>query len=347
MPPLTPYVEIHDVVAKNNINAYQEYCTHHALNLRPHIKTHKRLGLGHVQLKAGAVGITCQKISEAEVFVNAGFEDVLISYNLLGAERLQRLNALRKKARISVVADHSDVVAGYRSLVEGSEPLKVLIEIDSGAHRCGISSLETCLELAKQIETAPNLSFHGLMTYPQAGKPQLANQQLALHVNGLKSHGIQCQVVSSGGSPDMWRAHESEIVTEYRVGTYVYFDRALLQAGVCSLEQCALWVKATVVSRQGTRFMIDAGSKALTSDLMGCTGHGLIREYPQANLYALSEEHGHVDASASPKLPEIGDIVSVLPNHACPVSNLFDQVYVVNAEGKGQLETVNARGCVG
>ena len=301
-----------------------------------------------MQIEAGAVGITCQKISEAEVFVNAGFKDLLITYNLLGPDRVALLESLRALAKIQVVADHPEVIRGLASRDRRvADPLGVLIEVDSGAHRCGIQDPSEVLALAKLIEADPGLTFEGLMTYPAPGRRREANGLLEAIQTRLSAQGIACNTVSSGGSPDMWLAHESSQVNEYRVGTYIYFDRSLLNRGVCQLEWCALTVIATVISVHGTRFMLDAGSKALTSDLMGCEGYGLILEYPEADIVALSEEHGHVDARRCHPLPKLGEQVSILPNHACPVSNLFDQVFEIDSQGQGSLVKVHARGKVG
>lgn len=345
--PLTPYVQIDEGKALANIHKFQSYCDAHGIRLRPHIKTHKTLELARAQMEAGAVGITCQKVTEAEVFVEAGFKDILITYNLLGAERTSRLAKLREKANISVVADHPKVVDGLAEASQAQNPLSVLIEVDTGSKRCGLSDPSDIVALAHHIQSKDSLQFTGLMTYPKKGQPQKADALLAQLKQALNAAGLPCPIISSGGSPDMWRAHESQSATEYRVGTYVYFDRSLIQAGACELEDCALVVKATVISTQGDRFMLDAGSKALTSDLQGCQGHGLILEYPQAVIYGLSEEHGHVDASSCAQRPNIGDIVTVLPNHACPVSNLFDQIWVMHPDGTGSLRPVHARGRVG
>ncbi len=145
----------------------------------------------------------------------------------------------------------------------------------------------------------------------------------------------------------MWRAHEFPVVDEYRVGTYVYNDRMQVAAGAASWEDCALTVLTAVVSRPTPdRAILDAGSKSLTSDLVGQSGHGRIVEYPEAVIYALSEEHGHVDLSACTARPRIGEKVRVIPNHACPVSNLFDRVVTVRGERVEGSLVVAARGRV-
>jgi D-serine deaminase-like pyridoxal phosphate-dependent protein len=144
----------------------------------------------------------------------------------------------------------------------------------------------------------------------------------------------------------MWKAGDLTAVTEYRVGTYIYNDRSLIARKVCAVEDCGLSVLTTVVSRPtGERAIIDAGSKALTSDLLGLDGHGFIPTLPAASIYALSEEHGFVDLRGGAQRPRVGDKVRVIPNHACVVSNLVDRVYAIRGGKVVDVLRVQARGC--
>ena len=153
-------------------------------------------------------------------------------------------------------------------------------------------------------------------------------------------------MVSTGGTPDLYRAHEVGTATEHRPGTYIYHDRDQLRASL-GLDDCAMVVLTTVVSRPTDgRAILDAGSKTLSSDLNGLEGYGLIREYPQLVLTAFSEEHGHVDCSASNARPRIGERVTVVPNHACAVTNLHDVIYGVRGDRVERVFQVAARGRV-
>ena len=128
-------------------------------------------------------------------------------------------------------------------------------------------------------------------------------------------------MISHGGSPDMWSDDGLAGITEYRAGTYAYFDRSLATRGTCSFDDCALSVLATVVSTPVPgRALIDAGSKALTIDLLGLKHYGIVRALGDAPVYELNEEHGYLDTSAAPSPPRIGDLVRITPNHVCPVS---------------------------
>ncbi|MEM1401671.1 MAG: alanine racemase, partial [Pseudomonadota bacterium] len=240
----TPSVLIDLDVAERNIRRFQEHCSKHGLALRPHIKTHKLPRLARCQLEAGAVGITCQKVSEAEAMVAAGgIQDVLITFNIVGETKLARLRALARRVTVSVVADNVATIEGLsRAFKEEARPLGVLVECDTGAGRCGVQTPQEALALAKAISVRPGLSFLGLMTYPPAGRIE-AVQGLLSEAKGLiETAGLPVAVVSNGGSPGMWQAQDVPVATEYRIGTYVYNDRSLEAGGVCQWEDCALSV---------------------------------------------------------------------------------------------------------
>lgn len=344
----TPCILVENDVVEQNIQRYQAYCSEHRLNLRPHIKTHKIPDLALRQLQAGAIGINCQKVSEAEVFVDAGIKDVLITFNILGKNKLERLHKLATQANITVVADNIETIRQLSSVfAHSSSPLSVLVECDTGAHRCGVQTPQDALALAKIINDSPGLRFRGLLTYPSASNTQEANQWLLNARDLCTQAGLPPQVISTGGTPAMYRAHEFTAATEYRVGTYIYNDRSLIEYGTCRLEDCALSVLSTVVScPTKDRVVIDAGTKALTSDLLGMTGYGIVKEYPEAVIYSLSEEHGCIDFSACQQRPYIGEKLHIIPNHVCVVSNLFEFIYIHSSDGSIQKQTVSARGKV-
>ena len=349
----TPAVLIDLGVAKRNIERYQTWCDEHGLALRPHVKTHKLPRLARMQLDAGAVGIVAQKVSEAEVMVDAGIDDVLITYNVLGPAKLSRLRALAERtAKLTVVADNATTVDGLSgAFADASRALPVLVECDTGAGRCGVQAPRDALALARRIDGAPGLTFAGLMTYPPTGGGAAVAAFVAEAKALLEGAGLACPTVSSGGSPDMWRAHEVPGVTEVRIGTHVYNDRSLVERGTCALEDCALHVLTTVVSVPAPgRAVIDAGSKALTSDLFGLEGHGRVIGRDGVRVDSLSEEHGVLRWEDGSTPFAVGNRVRVLPNHACPVSNLFDAVWLVEYDGGNGAtavrEVVAARGTV-
>lgn len=343
----TPAVIVDLDVVEANIRRFQDYCDRSGLHLRPHIKTHKIPELARAQLAAGAVGINCQKISEAEVMADAGIADILITFNILGPEKLVRLHRLAGRCTLSVTADDPAVVAGLSNALAGAQfPLNVLVECDTGAQRCGVQTPEAARELAGLIAGSDGLRFRGLMTYPSAGRNTDADDWLARAKVLCEEAGLPCPVVSSGGTPDMWSVENLGTATEYRVGTYIYNDRSLVARGVCTADDCALRVLATIVSRPtDDRAILDAGSKSLTSDLLGLEGFGLVPALPGASIYALNEEHGFMDLSSTTQKPGIGDKIRIIPNHACIVSNLVDKVYAVRGPNVIGTLAVSARGC--
>ena len=341
----TPVPVVDMDIMEANISRLQAYLDQHGIANRPHIKTHKIPYIAQLQKDAGAVGITCQKVSEAEVMADAGFDDIFITYNILGATKLKRLMMLASRATISVTADSDVTVRGLsKAAREASLTLKVLVECDTGAQRCGVQSPGEAAELACLIESLPGLHFGGLMTYPtNATLDDFVRETRSL----LKDNGVQIERVSGGGTPCMWEAHTHPELTEHRAGIYVYGDRLTLRSGAVKLEHCAIKVHATVVSRPTSeRGILDAGSKSLSSDLHGLEGYGYICEYPDANIYLLSEEHGHVDFSACQQKPEIGERVTIIPNHCCTVTSLFDEVVGARQDRVDTIWQVAARGTV-
>ncbi|GHA24302.1 alanine racemase [Devosia pacifica] len=342
----TPAVLIDLERVEANLKRTQDYADAHGVRLRPHIKTHKLPRFAKRQLELGAIGITVQKLGEAEVMADAGISDIFLPYNIIGASKLKRLRALTQRITIRVTADSSQVVDGLsQAFADADKPLDVLIECDTGGSRCGVQTPEAALELAQHIDKAAGLSFAGLMTYPAAGGYAEAAQWLATAKTLIEDAGLPLRIISNGGTPDLWNAHANTVATEHRPGTYIYLDRMQVNFGMGTLEDCALTVLATVVSRPTeTRAVIDAGSKALSSDAPGLGGYGYIIGYPEAEISTLSEEHGVIDLTKCDTKPAIGDVLRIIPNHACVVSNLFNEVNLVSGDQVVETVPVAARG---
>lgn len=343
----TPAVLIDRERVEANLQKAQSYANAHGLNLRPHIKTHKLPHLAQRQVELGACGITCQKLGEAEIMADAGLSDILLTFNIVGPAKLKRLRALAERVTLAVTADSAATVDGYAATFSSDAPLTVFVECDTGMGRCGVTTVEQALSLAKRIEAAEGLRCGGLMTFPAAGRPEETAGWLAEAVRNFSEEGLAVPVVTSGGTPDMWRAHEAEAVTEHRPGTYVYMDRSQVARGAATFDECALRVLATVVSSPtADRVVLDSGSKTLSSDTLGLEGFGYIPAYPEASIVALSEEHGVVDVSGCERRPTIGERIEIIPNHACVVTNLFDHVHFIGGNGHVERVPVAARGRV-
>jgi D-serine deaminase-like pyridoxal phosphate-dependent protein len=344
----TPAVLIDLDRVEGNLTRAQDYADAHGLRLRPHIKTHKVPELARRQIELGAVGITCQKLGEAEVMADAGISDILLTFNILSRAKTNRLAALARRVRMTVVVDN-EIVARELSeaMSQNSLTLDILVECDTGADRCGVQSPEEALALARLIDGLPGLRFTGLMTYPPKGQPSVTQAWLAEAKAVVEGAGLACPTISNGGTPDLYRAHEVSVATEHRPGTYIYSDRYQAREGVGTLDDCAIRILTTVVSRpRDARAIFDAGSKTFSSDPMGFGDFGHVVEYPQLVLEKFSEEHGHVDCSKSNARPRVGERVTVIPNHACVVSNLFDVVYGIRGDRVERTFRVAARGLV-
>lgn len=329
----TPVVLVDLDIVDRNIRRFQNYADAHGLKVRPHIKTHKLPAIAEMQLRAGAIGITCQKLSEAEAMIAGSPEirDVLITYNILGAEKLKHLKILARKVALSVVADNETIIDGLSSAFANEPaPLRVLVECNTGADRCGVASPEEALLLAHKITAAPGLVFGGLMTYPPVNGAEAVESFMTQAKARIEASGLAVPVITSGGTPSMMDAAEAPVTTEYRPGTYVYNDRSLVSRGACGWEDCALTVLATVVSvPSSNRAIIDAGSKVLTSDLLGLSGYGHVVGRDDIAIDQLSEEHGRLVADGLIGL-SVGDQVRIVPNHACVVSNMVDRLVVMS-----------------
>lgn len=343
----TPAVLIDIDRAQANIAKAQAHADGVGVTLRPHIKTHKLPFWATRQMEAGAAGITCQKIGEAEVMADAGLGDIFLPYNILGEAKLARLLALHARVTLSVTADSKETVAGLaRTFTDPARRLTVLIECETGMGRCGVETPDEALTVAKAIAGAPGLAFGGLMTYPAAGQADEAERRLRETRDALATIGLACQTITSGGTPDMWRTQDSSVVTEYRPGTYIYMDRSQIARGAATLDDCALTVLATVVSKPtASRAVLDAGSKAFSSDTLGLPDFGEIVGRPDIRVAKLSEEHGVLSVPDGQTV-SIGERVRVIPNHACVVSNLFDEVYFVSGDRVVGVMPVAARGKV-
>lgn len=330
----TPAVVVDLDIVERNIARVQAMCDAAGIANRPHIKTHKSPLIATMQRDAGARGITCQKIGEAEVMAEAGLDDILIAYNILGEQKLGRLGALLSRTRITVAADNPTVVAGLpQAAAIAGRNLDVLVECDTGRKRAGVVSAAEAVALAKDIASRPGLTFAGFMLYPPEAAMSETQAFLDTALAGIREAGLTAPIVSSGGTPNLANLGKIKGVTEHRPGTYVFNDRKMVSMGMATLDDCALSVYATVVSRaEADRGILDSGSKTLTSDTNGFPDYGLILEHPQARIERFAEEHGFLDLSACNDRPKVGDIVRVVPNHVCVVVNMVDRLVAVRGD---------------
>jgi D-serine deaminase-like pyridoxal phosphate-dependent protein len=344
----TPVVTIHVDVMEDNIRRVQAHLDRHGIGNRPHVKTHKIPAIGRMQLAAGASGIVCQKIGEVEVFADHGVApDVLLTFNILGREKLDRLMAVsRRVERLTVVLDNEVVARGLSDAgMRHGQDVPFLVECDTGFGRNGVQSPEAAFELARTATRMPRMDFQGLMTFPNRDPDTRVYFERALAL--FKQAGIPVPVVSGGGTPALFSVDRFPMLTEHRAGTCIYNDAMVVRSGTATWANCAMRVRATVVSRPtDARAIIDCGTKVLTSDQYGMPGFGHVLEYPEAAITAVSEEHGTVDLSQCPERPRVGEVVNVVPNHCCVVTNMVDEVVGVRGDHVEVVWPVSARGKV-
>lgn len=325
--------------------------------LRPHAKSHKLAPVARLQIAAGAGGLTVAKVSEAEIFVDDGIDDVFIAFPIWGARKWERTCALARRALVTVSADSAPALDGLSAAaVERRAQLRVRLEIDTGFGRCGLQTPAETLALARRLLELPGLTLDGLMSFAgqsydqkeQDGRDAVAEGDVATllrHANELREHGIAVATISVGGTPTVRRAAGMAGVTEVRPGTYVFSDRDQVALGWGDIDDCALTVLTTVVSRPTpTRAVIDAGTKAFSSDLCGCDElWGLVLGYPELRIVRLNEEHGIVEVPPDAHLP-IGTRLEVVPNHACGTLNMHDVAVVVKGGRVADEWPIAARG---
>jgi D-serine deaminase-like pyridoxal phosphate-dependent protein len=346
----TPAVVIDLNRVERNIANVQQLCDRAGIAHRPHIKTHKSPVLARMQVAAGAKGITCQKLGEAEVMVEGGLDDILISYNLLGEEKMGRLGRLSRRASVIVAADNPTVIEGLPTAAAlAGRPLGVVIECDTGRKRAGVETPREAVALAGMIKDKPELYFAGFLFYPTETSWPETQRFFDDAREGVRALGAEAAIVSTGGTPNLCNIGKLAGATEHRAGTYIFNDRMMLACGAATPEDCALSVFASVVSRAAPeRGILDAGSKTLTADTGGLDdGFGLIIEYPQAKIGAFAEEHGFLDLTRSNARPRVGEVVRVIPNHVCVVVNMVDRMIAVRGHDIVDVLAVAARGRLG
>jgi D-serine deaminase-like pyridoxal phosphate-dependent protein len=334
----TPALLIDLDTMERNIAAMASVAAAAGVRLRPHTKTHKCPEIARMQVAAGATGITVAKLGEAEVMADAGLDDLLVAYPLVGDAKLARLRALRERARVRCSLDSVEVATGVGSVAGADDPVEVLVEVDTGHHRLGRPPGEPTASLAAEVARVPGVEVVGLISHGghayRAAPEELEAvarreaEDLAATAEACSHAGVEIREISVGATPTARWAAGLAGTTECRPGTYVFQDVQQMRLGVAAEEDCAARVLATVVARPWQdRFVIDAGSKSLSSDGGDgppFPGRGVVAGRPDLLLDLLTEEHGvgHVESGGGDL--RIGDLVQVIPLHVCSCVNLFD-----------------------
>jgi len=354
----TPCVLIDLDVVERNLARMAERARARGVKLRPHAKTHKVVAIARRQLEAGAVGLSLAKTSEAEVFVDAGFEDLFIAYPVVGADKARRLLPLAERVRLSVGADS---VEGAQTLADvfaaAGRRLDLLLKVDVGYGRVGVVPAQA-RAVARALAALPGLRLRGIFTHAGHGyaaeTPEAVaavgrseGEILAAVAAELRADGLPIEEVSVGSTPTAPSALQVAGVTECRPGNYVYNDASQVSLGTCAFEDCAMTVLATVTSVPAPdRAVVDAGSKTLSSDPLRprTGGHGFVLGR-KTRVSRLSEEHGLMLVEPGESF-RVGERLRILPNHACVVSNLHDRLLGIRGGRVVEVLAVAARGRV-
>jgi D-serine deaminase-like pyridoxal phosphate-dependent protein len=362
----TPAVLVEQLKLERNIERMQTAADAAGKKLRPHAKTHKSPDLAAIQVARGAAGICCAKLGEAEVFADS-IADIRLPYPI-NPVNADRAIALLDRTRLSFIVDDLDVARGWSAAMRGANrEVDVLVKVDVGFHRCGIDpDPERATDVIVRVAELPGLRFRGLLAHAghaygasSAEETSAIADDEARILTGLRDRvidrGVEVEEISVGATPTARFSVKLPGITELRPGNYVYYDRMQVAVGSATWDDCAMTVLARVVSRPATdRIILDSGSKTLTNDVVrgpgSVPGYGVVltaldSSTPDGSLVIerLSEEHATVRVTGASALKP-GDLVRIVPNHACPVTNLVDEVWIVDGTEVTDRLEIAARG---
>jgi 3-hydroxy-D-aspartate aldolase len=339
---------------EKNIRTMVEAVKGRKIRIRAHAKTHKSPDIARLQIAAGAVGMCCQKVSEAEAMVEGGVKDVLVSNEVVGRRKIERLAALAPRARIGVCVDNA---ANLREIGATGAKLDVYVEIDVGMGRCGVQPGEPAAALVREIQKFDNLRFAGLQAYHGraqhvrtmeergaliAGSAKKVEQTVEL----INKAGIEVPIVTGAGSGTFMFEVESQAWDEIQPGSYVFMDadyaRNEWRAPLPRFEH-SLFVLATVMSRPSeSRVIVDAGLKASSVD----SGLPTVWQRPGLEYAGASDEHGRIEVAAGTQAPAYGEKLLLVPGHCDPTVNLYDWYVCVRKGVVEALWPITARGAL-
>ena len=346
----TPCLLIDRERTEDNIRMMQERADSLGLKLRPHIKTHRMPYFAKMQVEAGAAGIACAKIGEAEVMADAGINDIFIANEVVGIDKYERLRDLHRRIHVRIGIDNKIQLAQMEQVFASEEkPLEVLMEYEVGEVRSGIVEDVQLIELVDAIKKCNHVVLKGIFSHEGhtykadnaedcVRKANIAYERTVRAANMIRDLGVDIDTVSIGATPSIMNGAYLEGITELRLGTYIFFDVGQSKA-INDFSHCAATVLASVISKpHGERVVMDSGAKALVSQnrptgICATKGFGAIKGAEHINIENLFDEHAVLNSAEFRDMVEIGDKVEVIPSHICPTVNLYDKAYLVS-EGK-------------
>ncbi|HKG56272.1 MAG TPA: alanine racemase [Candidatus Limnocylindrales bacterium] len=349
----TPALIVDRARLEANIARLQAALDARGVALRPHAKTHKSVRIARLQIEAGARGLTVGTLGEAEVFAAGAIRDLFLAYPIwaVGA-KAGRVRALHDETDFVVGVDSVGGVERLAAAVRGARrPLRIAVEVDPGLHRTGVEDPAAAVDIARAARRSglaiEGVFAHGGHGYRIGGREAAARDEvgtLEAAANALEAAGFDVPLVSAGSTPTMLGAASGR-VNEIRAGTYVLGDRQQWALAAIPADGVAAFVAATVVSVAHDHVVLDAGAKTLTKDRADwLEGFALLPGYPAAVVEKLSDYHGVVTFPRGGPRPALGEVVAAVPNHVCPVVDLFDSFLVLGSGGHPERWPVDARG---
>lgn len=342
---------------ERNLQRMAEALRGHKVRLRAHAKSHKCPEIAKRQIALGAVGVCCQKLSEAAVFVQAGIADVLVTNQVVGEVKLMHLAALARQARLGVLVDDPRQVQALAAVMRAQNvALDVYVEVDVGANRCGVAPGAAAVALARQIAASAPLRFAGLQCYHGPAQHKRRPEERAAAIaatiaaarqtrDAIEAVGIAVGCVTGAGTGSFVHERDSGVFNELQAGSYVFMDRdyADNQWGAADVAfEHALFVRTTVMSRtHPERAVVDAGLKASSVD----SGMPAVWRRPELRYLKASDEHG-VLATPSADTPALGDTLLLVPGHCDPTVNLYDELVCVRGDRVEAVWPISARGAL-
>ena len=342
---------------ERNLQRLQDALAGTGVRLRPHAKSHKCPDIALRQIKHGAVGICCQKVSEAAAFVAAGVQDVLITNQIVGAKKVSHALDLAERARIGVLVDHADQVLAFdQASANRKVKIDVYIEVDVGMGRCGAVSIDQTVALARQIDQAPYLNFMGLQCYHGSAQHYRLPQERQNAITAtcatatatkeaIEKLGIKVERITGAGTGSVMLERNSKVFNEVQAGSYIFMDRdyaANQRDGQDLPFEHALFIKTAVLSHPTkNRAVVDAGLKASSVD----SGMPAVWQRKDAKYLKASDEHGALELTADSIL-KLGDAVMLIPGHCDPTVNLYDEVICIRGGKVEAVWPISARGAL-
>jgi len=346
----TPALVVDLELLGGNIRKMADFFSDKEAKLRPHTKTHKCPQIALMQLGAGARGITCAKLAEAEVMAENGIRDILIANEIVGERKIERLLELEGICNAIVAIDNASNAQMISEMaLGGGKCVDVVLEIDVGMERCGARPGGEALSLARKVSGMKGLAMKGIMGYeghavmiPDFEERRRvcmrALEQLLDTKSAIEGEGIRVEIVSAGGTGTYKVTGSYPGVTEVQAGSYTTMDARY--RGIVPDFDCAIGILASVISRPTSdRAVIDAGMKSATTEF----GLPLVKDMEGVKVMKLNEEHGILRLGEGTRL-SLGDKVELIPAHGCTTINLHDRMYALRDGAVESVWDIAARG---